>query len=144
MNINFSSIIIAEDEPEIAEYYTEILKPYCNHIFHVTSGVELINKLIEVKGEIKVDLIILDQNMPLKSGSHTLDILPTLDPNFADIRVLFISGDPESSMSIGPGIPSETKNVCMLAKPFAMNDLQKCLKCCSINLDELCKNKESA
>lgn len=62
-------ILIADDEPELSDLLSELLESYNYYVVKVKSGTEAIRVISE---EIKIDLVILDFNMPGMNGLDTL------------------------------------------------------------------------
>lgn len=128
------NIIIAEDDQIIADFYREALGPYEAKIYHVTSGVDLINKIIEIKKTTKVDLVLLDDSMPLKNGREALNLLPVLIKDFEDIKILLISG----TTLLDKKVKRYNPNTCYLTKPFDINTFYKCLSCSILRAEDTC------
>lgn len=79
-------IILADDEPMLGELLAELLETNGFSVIKVSSGQEVIKVLTE---EIKVDLAIIDYNMPGLSGLDTIAEIRKL--NF-DIPIILSSG----------------------------------------------------
>jgi len=62
-------ILLADDEPMLSELLSELLESTGYNVIKVSSGDEAIKLLTE---EIKVDLAIIDYNMPGKTGLDTI------------------------------------------------------------------------
>jgi response regulator of citrate/malate metabolism len=142
MFYDYQNIIIAEDDQIISQLYKNYLVKSTRNLHVANNGIQLINIVIELlsKNE-KIDLIILDDKMPLKSGLEALTILPTLEEKFNSIKVLLISGN---NLSDGPGKQTQYGNICTLAKPFSLVDFDRCLECCAKNLKDLCPTKTTS
>jgi len=111
------SIIVADDTPEINEYYEEILSERGFEIHTAEKGIDLLNKY----GQTKADLIIMDTldsetNKELQYP-EVIDILREINP---DIKILFASG-----LNVNPKEFEEEYKVSFLAKPFQSFDLFK-------------------
>jgi len=80
------SILIVDDDPAYAKMVREWVKDYYN-INIVTAGMQAIKYLTKKK----VDLILLDYEMPVVDGPQVLEMLRS-DPEMADIPVVFLTG----------------------------------------------------
>lgn len=90
------SIMIVDDDPQ----YLTTVREWLKETYKVTmanSGLQAIKML----GKNKVDLILLDHEMPVTSGPQVLEMLRS-DPETASIPVMFLTGkgDKESVMSV--------------------------------------------
>jgi len=111
------TIIVADDTPEINEYYEEILSERGFEIHTAEKGLDLLNKY----GQTKADLIIMDTldseiNKQLQYP-EVINILREINP---DIKILFASG-----LNVNPKEFEEEYKVPFLAKPFQPFDLFK-------------------
>ncbi len=79
-------ILIVDDDPAYAKMVREWLKD-SYHVDIVTAGVQAITFLVKTK----VDLILLDYEMPIVDGPQVLQMLRS-DPETADIPVVFLTG----------------------------------------------------
>ncbi|MDH3267304.1 MAG: response regulator, partial [Ignavibacteria bacterium] len=79
-------ILFADDEPMLGDLLAELLETNGYSVIKVTSGKEALKVLTE---EIKVDLAIIDYNMPGLSGLETIAEIRKL--NF-DIPIILSSG----------------------------------------------------
>ncbi|MCL3781302.1 response regulator [Prolixibacteraceae bacterium JC049] len=68
LNLRGKKILIAEDDSSSYEYLKEILNESKAEIFYVENGEQLINNV----ENICPDIVLLDINMPIKSGLHCL------------------------------------------------------------------------
>ena len=90
------SILVVDDDPHYLTMVREWLKGTYK-VSMVNSGLQAIKWL----GRNKVDLILLDHEMPVTSGPQVLEMLRS-DPDTANIPVIFLTGkgDKESVMSV--------------------------------------------
>lgn len=79
-------ILLADDEPMLSELLSELLETNGYSVIKVSSGKEVLTVLTE---EIKVDLAIIDYNMPEMSGLETIAEIRKLN---LDIPVILSSG----------------------------------------------------
>jgi signal transduction histidine kinase/CheY-like chemotaxis protein len=79
-------ILLADDEPMLGELLSELLETNGYSVIKVSSGTEVLKVLTE---EIKVDLAIIDYNMPGLTGLETIAEIRKL--NF-DIPIIISSG----------------------------------------------------
>lgn len=90
------SILIVDDDPQ----YLSIVRLWLKNsyrVFMASSGLQAIKYL----GKSKVDLILLDHEMPVTSGPQVLEMLRS-DPETSSIPVIFLTGksDKESVMAV--------------------------------------------
>ena len=90
------SILIVDDDPQ----YLTLVREWLKGIYKVSmanSGLQAIKYL----GKNKVDLILLDHEMPVTTGPQVLEMLRS-DPETSSIPVMFLTGksDKESVMSV--------------------------------------------
>ena len=107
-----ASAIIIDDEPEIIELiqtYLEELKLF-KIIVSASDGVIGLSKI----NKQKFDLIILDVNLPKKSGTDIIKQLKEVDPNSTK-KVLLISGELDKKV-LERAMAGGVKN--FLVKPF--------------------------
>ena len=90
------SILIVDDDPQYLAHVREWLKGTFR-VSMVNSGLQAIKFL----GRNKVDLILLDHEMPVTSGPQVLEMLRS-DPETSSIPVMFLTGksDKESVMAV--------------------------------------------
>ena len=89
-------ILVIDDDPEMLYSLEEILSAkFC--VFMANSGMNGISFLVKEK----VDLILLDYEMPVLNGPKIMEMLKS-EPQTADIPVMFLTGhgDKESVMSV--------------------------------------------
>jgi signal transduction histidine kinase/CheY-like chemotaxis protein len=79
-------ILLADDEPMLSELLAELLETNGYSVIKVSSGKEALTVLLE---EIKVDLAIIDYNMPGLSGLETIAEIRKLN---LDIPIILSSG----------------------------------------------------
>jgi signal transduction histidine kinase/CheY-like chemotaxis protein len=102
-------ILLADDEPMLSELLSELLESNGYNVIRVSSGDEAIKLLTE---EIKVDLAIIDYNMPGKSGLDTIAEIRKLK---FDMPVILCSG----SMKIDEELDLEKHKInSHLEKPY--------------------------
>ena len=79
-------ILLADDEPMLSDLLAELLESNGYNVIKVTSGDEVLRVLTE---EIKVDLAIIDYNMPGKNGLETISEIRN---HKFDIPIILSSG----------------------------------------------------
>jgi len=82
-------ILLADDEEMLSDLLAELLESNDYNVIKVSSGKEALKVLTE---EIKVDLAIIDYNMPEMNGLETIKEIRKLD---SSLPVLLSSGTPE-------------------------------------------------
>ncbi|MBR4719053.1 MAG: response regulator [Lachnospiraceae bacterium] len=80
------SILIVDDDPTYARMVREWLKDDYQ-VFVVTSGMQAISFLMKRK----VDLVLLDYEMPVTTGTQVLRMLRS-EPETKDIHIVFLTG----------------------------------------------------
>jgi CheY-like chemotaxis protein len=99
------SILLAEDNPADVYLIEEALREHgVNFNIHVAEDGEAAIRLLS-KDEIQPDIVLLDLNMPKRSGSEVLDRLRA-KPGAADIPVIILTSsdspsDREEAMRLG-------------------------------------------
>ena len=83
-------ILIVDDDPAYAKMVREWIKDLYR-VDIVTAGMQAISFLLKVKEEEKVDLILLDYEMPVIDGPQVLQMLRQ-DPKTEHIPVVFLTG----------------------------------------------------
>ena len=84
-------ILIVDDDPSYAKMVREWIKDKYR-VDIVTAGMQAISFLLKVKETDKVDLILLDYEMPVVDGSQVLQMLRQ-EPSTKDIPVVFLTGN---------------------------------------------------
>ena len=83
-------ILIVDDDP----YYAKMVREWIREFYRadvVLAGMQAISYLLKVKEDDKVDLILLDYEMPVVDGPQVLQMLRQ-EPQTADIPVIFLTG----------------------------------------------------
>lgn len=115
-------ILVVDDELEIRDLLTEILISSGHNVQMACNGEEAL-RLIEAQ---KFDLIILDQQMPIKTGEELLvDLSKMLNRNF---KIIFSTGNSKNLMEL-----VEKNNVYhlvdyVLNKPFTVKKLNEVIE----------------
>ena len=78
-------ILLADDEPMLGDLLAELLETNGFSVIKVTSGKEVLTLLTE---EIKVDLAIIDYNMPGLSGLETIAEIRKLESGYTDYLII--------------------------------------------------------
>ncbi len=108
------TILIAEDEVDVATVLKKRLEAKGYTVLHAENGHEAVN----MAHRIPVDLIIMDIMMPVMDGAQAGNLLRD-DPDTAKIPIIFLSAilqRQESSMDLsGPNL--------ILAKPYDSEEL---------------------
>lgn len=108
-----AKILIVDDQPGIRLLLSEVLEQEGYNVFTAETGPETLEKL---QG-LKVDLIILDYQLPVIDG---LSIVRILDKRNCSIPVILMSGLPECL----PIDPMEYENIVKsIAKPFDIEEI---------------------
>ncbi len=83
-------ILIVDDDPSFAKMVREWIRDFYR-VDIVTAGMQAISFLLKVPEEEKVNLILLDYEMPVVDGPQVLQMLRQ-EPATADIPVIFLTG----------------------------------------------------
>ncbi len=81
------TVLIADDEPSVREIYGEILRDDGYRVFTCNNGLEALEFIRN--GSAAVDIVLLDQAMPVMNGPAAFNAIRECRP---DIPVLFMSG----------------------------------------------------
>lgn len=112
-------ILLAEDEEMLSELLSELLESNGYNVIKVVNGIEVLKVLTE---EIKVDLAIIDYNMPEMNG---IDCIKNIRKLNLDIPVILSSG------SLKPQNSSDIKSLGIdeiLPKPYEFETLVKTIQ----------------
>ncbi|MBC8278660.1 MAG: response regulator [FCB group bacterium] len=107
-------VLVVDDEEIIRKLAFEIVKMFGYECETAEDGI----KALEIVGEYKPDLILLDFYMPSMSGEKVLD---ALSKDYPGIKVLMTTGkelDDDEAERISK------KGACVINKPFAIADLK--------------------
>jgi len=112
-------ILLADDEPMLSELLAELLESNGFYVIIVSSGKETIKVLTE---EIKVDLAIIDYNMPEMSGLETIEKIRALNFN---LPIILSSG----SMHVDADVSGEKYRInSCLQKPYEFETMLATIK----------------
>jgi signal transduction histidine kinase len=112
-------ILLVDDEPMLSELLAELLESSGFNVIKVSTGKETIKVLTE---EIKVDLAIIDYNMPEMSGLETIEKIRALD---FDLPIILSSG----SMQIDADFSSDKYRIdSCLQKPYEFDTMLATIK----------------
>ena len=112
-------ILLADDEPMLSELLAELLESNGFYVIKVSSGKETIKVLTE---EIKVDLAIIDYNMPHMNGLETIEKIRALD---FDLPIILSSG----SMHIDADFSADKYRInSSLQKPYEFDTMLATIK----------------
>jgi len=112
-------ILLADDEPMLSELLAELLESNGFYVIKVSSGKETIKVLTE---EIKVDLAIIDYNMPEMNGLETIEKIRALNFN---LPIILSSG----SMHVDADVSGEKYRInSCLQKPYEFDTMLATIK----------------
>lgn len=109
--------LIADDEPEVRRAAARILRRIGFDLLEAEDGASALEQF-EALGP-RVSLVLLDVNMPRKSGLEVLAAIRLSDP---ELPVVLTSGYPEEGVE--HALSQRTR---FLQKPYTPNDLVKCV-----------------
>jgi two-component system, chemotaxis family, chemotaxis protein CheY len=116
-----AKILIAEDEPSLANLYKLVLEKYGNVVLAIVpSGDEVVR--VFSKSDPKPDLIILDHRLERMPGLEALKKILEIDPG---AKILFASADDsvmEDAIAAGA--------LDYIGKPFSMTELVEVVNSC--------------
>jgi PAS domain S-box-containing protein len=104
------TILIVEDEPEIASVTREVLESFGYTVLSADDGEAGLALFVEHRGTI--DLVILDRTLPKLSGDRVLHEMLELDP---EVKVIVSSGDTSVDLATVPGASK------VLHKPYRLS-----------------------
>jgi CheY-like chemotaxis protein len=112
-------ILLADDEPMLSELLAELLESSGFNVIKVSTGKETIKVLTE---EIKVDLAIIDYNMPEMNGLETIEKIRALD---FDLPIILSSG----SMQLDDDVSAAKYRIdSYLQKPYEFDTMLATIK----------------
>ncbi|MEZ4729507.1 MAG: response regulator [Caldilineaceae bacterium] len=115
-------VLVIDDEAALREVIQEILDLFGIHCLLAPNGREGLQLFVEHQATIKA--VLLDMQMPIMSGSETLQELRKLSPT---VQIVLMSGYPEASTM--EKLRGE-KHLSYLEKPFTVDKL-------TLKMDEL-------
>lgn len=94
-------VLIVDDEPEIAQYHALILE----HAGMVTRSTGVLETVLDVVGEFKPDLVLMDMYMPRCSGYDMAKLIRQV-PDYVGLPIVFLSSETDqkkqfSAMRVG-------------------------------------------
>ena len=114
--LDFTNILIVEDDTDLQKLFRMILKNYNYTIIGIANnGNEALEKFKHLKN--KTDIILMDHRMPGKNGLETTAEILKIDPK---AKIIFISADTsikDAAYSLGARG--------FVEKPFSINKLIK-------------------
>jgi CheY-like chemotaxis protein len=118
-------VLIAEDDNDLLEQYSEVLKEHGHEVTTSKDGVECI-KIYQIESELgeaddthhQFDAVVLDYQMPLKNGLETAREILKINPKQ---RIIFASGYVEETFS--ESIKSLKQITEIMKKPFHLQAL---------------------
>ncbi len=109
------TVLVVEDDQDVREMITKILRSQGYATIEATNGVEAVNIYKENRGAI--DVIILDVVLPAKNGKEVFNEIVAIDSR---VRAIFVSGY-TGDIVLDKGIQSD--NVDFLQKPLSVSAL---------------------
>jgi len=99
-NLNFKTILIAEDDESSYEYLSTVLKDFTEEILWAKNGEQAVKIC---KENPSIDLILMDVNMPIMNGYEATKAIKKFRPNLPIIAqtAYAISGDMEKAIENG-------------------------------------------
>lgn len=117
-------ILVAEDNVFTASQYTKILEKNGHNVLVARDGLECLEAYEMALSEFDsldknpFDIVLLDNNMPKKSGVEVAKEILDKRPNQ---RIIFASAYDINSLVKSPGIAPESVEI--LEKPFSLNTM---------------------
>ena len=109
-------VLVAEDNLFTANQYNKILEKNGHEVTMTRDGTECIEKYQE--GHSEFDVVLLDNNMPIKNGAEVAQTILEKEP---EQRIIFASAyDIDSLLRVPKNLK---KCVEVLQKPFSLNKL---------------------
>jgi CheY-like chemotaxis protein len=108
-------VLIAEDDPDIAEVLAEAIGERTCLATHVVANGALVPDALAAS---RPDLLILDVELPGLSGLDVFDLVRN-DPHYRGVPVLFLTASPEKAESAVSPMGEQR----VMAKPFDLNQL---------------------
>ena len=105
-------VLIAEDDPEIAQIIAEEIGERLYVATHVVANGALVPDAVAAR---RPDLLILDVTLPGLSGLDVFQLVRS-DPQWQGVPVLFLTGSPDAAASVAAPHASGVHHV--MAKPF--------------------------
>lgn len=115
-------VLIVDDEPEILEVLTMIFESLDYKCLTASNGEEAL-KLIKVKD---LDLVILDNSMPIVSGEEVLEVIHR--EKLKNFKIIFSSGQTMSLLQLVNENEYFVNVDYLLNKPFNMAKVEEALE----------------
>jgi CheY-like chemotaxis protein len=110
------NVFIVEDNEDILMLYKNFFKYLGFNILDIANnGLEAIKKYIQL--EVKPDVILMDNRMPIMNGIEASKIILQINPN---VKIIFVSGDSKIKDYV-----LEIGAINFVEKPFTINELQQ-------------------
>jgi DNA-binding response OmpR family regulator len=93
MTVSLKYVLIAEDDPDIADLLQEAIADRLYVATHVVANGALVPDAVAAR---RPDLLILDLALPGLSGLDVFELVRR-DPTFAGVPVLFLTASPEDA-----------------------------------------------
>ena len=118
------TIMIVDDTRDTTEMVEKLLKSEGYNTIIAFNGIEALNKLKDLKGNEKPDLILLDMFMPELSGREVCEkIRADKDPLLRNIKIAFFTV--ATFKEHGKQVLKELNVSDYITKPFDIDDLLK-------------------
>jgi DNA-binding response OmpR family regulator len=114
MTISLKYVLIAEDDPDIADLLQEAIADRLYVATHVVANGALVPDAIAAR---RPDLLILDLGLPGLSGNDVFDIVRA-DPAHAGLPVLVLTASPNAAPAFAP-----QDRLRVMEKPFDLDAL---------------------
>lgn len=108
-----ATVLLADDEPQVRAVMTDALETAGCQVIQAADGEEALERYEEAHG--RLDVVILDADMPKKRGTEVLEILRAQRP---DLPVILVSGFADAG-----AWSEQSQRVTFLRKPFQMAKL---------------------
>lgn len=115
-------VLLVDDESEIIDILTMIFESLDYKCFTAKNGEEAL-KLLKVKD---IDLLLLDNSMPIMSGEELLDTIYT--DKLKDFKIIFSSGQTMSLLSLVDEHEYFLNVDYLLNKPFSISNIKEALE----------------
>jgi len=109
-------VLIAEDDPDLAEVLAEAIGERTCLATHVVANGALVPDAIAAS---RPDLLILDVSLPGLSGLDVFDLVRN-DPGYVGVPILFLTSSPEKAAESALTATGEQR---VIAKPFDLGEL---------------------
>jgi two-component system cell cycle response regulator CpdR len=113
-------ILVAEDEPEVLQYYKLLLEELGYEVVATKNGQECLDAYKNIAGSRGFDLVILDHKIPRKTGMEVANEIAAISPSQKLLMVTAYAGVLD--------LTQKPESMIIMSKPFNPEELISTVK----------------